>query len=502
MRNRSTTLSFNLPGRDATTYQRVWDNPNGVTRVNSPPSTSVSFVPFTTVRGSGTISDVIGSKPPEVRINPKTGRWQRIKYPRPSPVIDKATLSRWEQGNLRSLSPLNMLTMTDKKPRPEQILKPIHPCIHTKSVVHLSEGNPSIVNVTVGELGFMGGYTDSSVQEYDNFATLVKKRSSTSSLLAAFDELTHVYTIQNYHAQDWFALMSDFDEACNSFIPSSFMLGEDIQENDIFIDAFKAVFQPTHAIKDLIHFMTNHVKGFRKKTLGHVARQIARDGSNSWLSYNLGFKPALKDISDALGAHVKVDSRMRFLSDNAGSFIPIRVRHKIASDFSNSPQTRIPGAHKFYISCAERTSTGTISAMGRVREDLNFGDTWSAYLQYFGINKIVGLAWELVPCSFVVDWIGNVKERINYYTRLRTGGPFTEFRGLCSSLKESTKYNLCWLTPAEAVAPKEEVVCAIKEQSTYSRNLSIPDTSGIVDLSMLGLFHGVTAGSLLIQRYL
>jgi len=501
MRTRNTTLSANFPGRDATVYQRVWDNPNGVTRINSPPSIGVSFVPFTTRTALSSIQDVIGSVPPEVRVDPKTHRWVRIRKPNPPKLLNQAVLEKWNRSNMRSLSPLNNLIISSKVPRREQTLRPVHPCYHEKTVVEPVKGEASIIQISTGEIGFMGGYTDSSTQTYDSFPTLISKRSYTSDLLTNFSGLSHMYTVQGFHSQDWFSLMSKFDEACNSFIPSSFMLGEDIRDNAIFIDAFKAVFNPTFAVKGLIHFMTNHVKGFRKKTLGDVGRQIARDGADSWLSYNFGFKPALKDISDALGAHVKVQRRMDFLSNNGGNFVPVRVRNDIASDFTNTDVSRNT-AHQFYIKCDSRTSIGTIGCMAKIREDLNFGDTWSAYLQYFGINKIVGLAWELVPCSFIVDWIGNVKERINYYTRLNTGGPFTEFRGLCSSLKEQTKLNLCWLTPESVIAPKEEVVCAVQTQSAYSRNLNIPDTSGVVDLSTLGLFHGVTSGSLLIQRYL
>jgi hypothetical protein len=338
---------------------------------------------------------------------------------------------------------------------------------------------------------------------YDNIQTFVYMNTGSKDLYQCFrtSDAAVVYTAGSYRGHDWFSLMSQFDEACNSFITSKFMLGEDIKENDIFVDAIKSVINPSHAIRTLLKGIVSHVKHYRGKTLGQAASILSKGGANAYLSYNLGIKPAISDIKAVLDAHSNVASRMDYFNQNAGEFIPIRVKQSLDSDVSNTPPTRTSDWQK-YITCESKNTTATIGCYGRVRQDLNFADTWSAYLQYFGINKIVGLAWELIPCSFMVDWIFNARERINYYTRLNTGGPFTEFRGMCSSEKTQLTELLVMAPGFETFSPTDPFAVAKQVTTEYKRLLDIPDTSGVITTQALGLFHLITSGSIILQRLL
>jgi hypothetical protein len=307
-----------------------------------------------------------------------------------------------------------------------------------------------------------------------------------------------LYTADAYRNHDWCALSAQFEEACDSFIPSAFLIGEDITEYGIFVDALKAVIQPTTAIRTFIKYGKKFIKGFETKSLGHVARHLGKNGSNAFLSYNFGVKPAIKDIVDALEAHKVVSSRMRYLRENAGDFVPIRVRKKLTSEFLNTPPSNASSWGRCII-CNNKQTVATISAWGKVREDLNFGDTWSAYLQRFGVNQIVGLAWELIPFSFVVDWFTNTQEHIKKLTRLHTGGPFTEFRGMCASVKTSLQEDLLAIPPVYLTS-LDPFVVASKVSTEYKRFLEIPEDSNFLDFSNLGSFHLAATGSLILQR--
>jgi hypothetical protein len=128
-------------------------------------------------------------------------------------------------------------------------------------------------------------------------------------------------------------------------------------------------------------------------------------------------------------------------------------------------------------------------------------------LQYFGVGKIIGLAWELIPGSFLLDWITDAQEKINDLTRLRSGGPFCGIRNVCASLKQELRENL-FLNPGyeptvgiQISQPSDPVHIASRDTVLYSRYREIPQTSGLVDISNLGLFHYAKLGELVFQLW-
>jgi hypothetical protein len=379
---------------------------------------------------------------------------------------------------------------------------PNHPCNH---ITHTLEFEGPLVVLHSSEQ--CSGYNSVHTGNYDNTAIFASTQiggltdPATQIMSQGFDGSS-----SPYRKQDWYALTSQFNEACDSFIPSSMLLGETMYEHAIFADALKYVMNPTRAIHDFVHQVV--LLGLKKKNLGTIAR-IAKGSANAFLSYNFGVKPAIKDIVTTLTAHEVVQRRLWYLSNHGGSYIPIRVRQKFPSDFSNSsvpssyPIAGNTATRKWYIS---KDSTACIGAWGKTREDLNWKDTWTAYLQHFGVQKVVGLAWELIPFSFVLDWFTNAQERINELTRFRFGDPFSEIRGLTVSLTEQTTYGY-YCVPGYTrhvgtymSVPNDHFLIATGRIREYSRYLSIPATSGVVDFSALGLFQAIASGALLLQR--
>lgn len=379
---------------------------------------------------------------------------------------------------------------------------PNHPCTHVTTNLHWEKG-------AFADLHYRSqcsGYNQTWAGSYDNPAIMATELFGLVDPAGQFIPLTADGTVAAYRSHDWFAMTSEFNEACDSFIPSSMLLGETMYEHGIFVDALKYVINPSRAIKDFLSGVVS--LGLKKKNLGTIAR-ILKGSSNAWLSYNFGVKPAIADVVKVLSAHEKVQKRLWYLSNNGGSYVPIRVRKSFDSSFVN---TSIPSSYptvgptsyrKWYIS---RTSSACIGAWGKVRDDLNWKDVWSAYLQHFGVNKVVGLAWELIPFSFVLDWFTNAQERINELTRFRIGDPFSEIRNLSCSLTEETKTGI-YLIPglnqvlsAYMAKPDGPVLLATISQRTYSRYLTLPETSGVVDFSNLGLFQAIASGALLVQR--
>jgi len=432
-----------------------------------------------------TLEDV-QTPPPSIVVDPITHSWKRIKRQRPN---------------------IRLVTDGGYRGRSIKEILPVKPCVHDISQIRF-RGETLVSHQRVNSAGnLVFERTDTRTMRFGDTLQLASRifgSSTYESILtqdgrSTGDFLTH----------DWFALADQFSEACDQFIPSSTMLGESMIENDIFIDAFKIIVNPSNALRVFLKHAKTLGKSVRHMSLGRAAHHIAKRSSNAHLTWAFGIVPAISDIIDALDAHSRVSKRMKYLRENAGTYVPIRVKQELSSDYDPSPPSSNFGsglsANGEWIT-SKKVSTAHIGCWGRVREDLNYTNDWSAYLQYFGINKVVGLAWELIPFSFVVDWFTNAQERINKLTRLRTGGPFCEFVRLCHSLKTVHSEDL-YLIPGydhsfggEMIEPTASQVIASRDVIHYERSSGIPDTSGVLDFSALGLFHLLTGAGMIIQR--
>lgn len=427
---------------------------------------------------------MLGS-PLEVYVDPVTGKWRRFRRNR-APAVEVGATGFG--GLMRSQ------------------LKPVHRCEHTKSTIKILKG----LTVETQSHDFAGNPI------HDRYTTRTHGNIDGGQLLATFGVASPDFLIENsdirytagdYVGHDWFALAAGFDEACSQFIHSSNLIGESIIENSIFVDTFKIVLNPTNAIRALIKLGTRF-KRHRKMNLGQMSKKLLKGSANANLFYQFGIKPAISDIQDVLSAHKRVSERLKLLRSNAGRYVPIRVKDELFSSHSNE-LLETDDTYDFLWTMRHKKSVAHIGGWGRVRSDLQFTDTWSAYLQYFGINKMAGLAWELIPFSFVVDWFTNAQERINYYTRDRTGGPFEELCNIWSSTKQETvtELNLVpgrvpWLgSNTNIITPSSGTPFLEKKETYYTRSPFIPETSGVLDFSALGLFHAITSGSLILQRW-
>lgn len=338
--------------------------------------------------------------------------------------------------------------------------------------------------------------------------------------------------LSSYRSTDWFALMSKFNEATDSIMPSSFLSGEALAEGSIYLDAIRLVIRPKQTILRFIKDVKR--RSLTKLSLGELLRHYRKndyllDGSRLSerlslvektkfltkeavsldLQQKFGVVPAIQDVVSTVCSHSKVEARLEYLRNHRGGYVPIRVRHTERygvgePDLSSATQGSI------VVREAERFSVSTISAHGRVRQDLNEGAKWRAYAEYFGLNRVIGTAWELIPFTFVVDWFTNAQERISDLTRFRLGdGPFLDICSFCASEKH-VSVTKGYIIPgansglfyAALTDPMQPVLFGKRTDTSYSRFLSVPDTSGVVDFSTLGLFHGVTGGELLIQKLL
>lgn len=349
------------------------------------------------------------------------------------------------------------------------------------------------------------------------------------------DAVPSTVASRSYNGVDWFSLMSEFNEGLDNLVPNSFFSGETLMEGGIFIDALKLIVNPKRAVlgfftnvrKRHLHrrslgeldlYYKNLVKKFTRSdrdevlSMGRdfgIPKSILLEGTNAHLLYKFGVKPAIQDIRHTLDAHSQVDARLKDLSSFAGRYFPIRVRKTTSKEEYPYGPNPHPGVVSEVLHVSSQKCVSSIFGMGRVRVDINEASKWRAYAEYFGLNKIVGTAWELIPFTFVVDWFTNAQERINDLTRIRLGeSPFMNVTSIGHSVKRMFTTDMIYYPGFDSTdsttwfVPRSPTPLFQVETVEYVRSPTIPDTSGVIDLSTLGLFHGVTTAELIIQRVL
>jgi hypothetical protein len=383
----------------------------------------------------------------------------------------------------------------------------IHPCDHTQTKYkYLDKGLQMLISYPWPLAGPDGIQTH--VRTW-NEGALVRERLTVPGFPYNKDSGTLRTSSTNYTGPDWFSLVNRFNEQCQRLMPAKSILGESIVEHGAFLLPFQLLLRPRKCLLDFLS-RVRKIGRARHSLLGQLV-ETAKESASALLGFQFGISPAIDEVINIVSAHERVDKRMRYLREHAGAWIPIRVREVIPCEitdngFSSPPY---PGTFTVERKTTEKNRTCVISALGKVRDDIGQQEQWKYYLQTFGFDKILGLGWELIPFSFVVDWFTNFQERINNLSgNLLFDSPFTAFKRVCCSITDwesQTHYCLpnaqdsefgmnTWDKPTKPFAFLET------QTRRYQRLLEIPDTSGVVDLRNLGLFHLITGGSLVIQR--
>lgn len=371
----------------------------------------------------------------------------------------------------------------------------VNPCTHVKTKLVGREANFSD---SVGNASITYTYT---YQDLGGLAHHINGGSSRTGLITSLEAITPSNTAAGYHDHDWFALLDQWHENCNNLISPTTNIGESMVEYDIFIDAFRTILRPSRGLKYALRLIKKTLGSKVHTPLGKLG-QVIRETSDANIGYQFGVKPAINEVRNAISAHQKVSSRLKYLRENLGGYVPIRAR-QILSSAVNAPNWNNSAKH---LMIESKDSVAVISALGKVRPDLDYAQDWHAYIQYFGLHKTMGLAWELIPFSFVIDWVTNAQEYVNKYLTPNYDSPFMNIRNICYSRKKRTTYAFglgnTFLYPEVGFyrASDNPLILGRMIKTEYERHAGLPQTSGSVDFSRLGLFHGITSAGLLIQK--
>lgn len=301
---------------------------------------------------------------------------------------------------------------------------------------------------------------------------------------------------------DILALIDNYDLELKSFFSNKVDLGENIAEPDVFIEAIKLIVSPR---KTLLHFISTVTKHYGPKmlgkSLGEVLKTFSKDVSGGYLSWVFGYKPVIRDLNKAFLAHRNVERRLNYLMSQQGNFIRVHARQLLNSDEPFASQANLP----FGTTAVKRESNGlyNLSCLARVRTDIGLKDKWAAYAEYFGVNDFIGLSWDLIPFSFVVDWITNFGAWWHRHTRLDYGGPFSQIKNQCFTMNTFDSLDIHVqsgpsLLVGANISSTDRLARIVYKR--YERSLTVPDEALLASLSRWALFQNITSGALLTQR--
>lgn len=358
-----------------------------------------------------------------------------------------------------------------------------------------------------------------------------------------------------FASADWAPIADEFDERTKQLVPSSFFLGETMYESSIFKTALLTVANPSRAIGRFVKDVQR--RGLHRLNLGKIAhyyrnreskvshlrsaksiiaaadrsakllsdrgvasrlhriqdistyKSVLKEGINSHLSYTFGVKPAIKDIGDMLAAHSEVEKRLAYLNEHRGQYIPIRASRKIPATFTPGDRSASAYYLEFDSVLRDAYTKLVIFGLGRIRDDIHEASRWRAYTEYFGLNKVIGIGWELIPFSFVADWFVNAQEFVNSKTRIPLGeSPFLNLASIGHSVKNVSTFDyLCrpGYDPSNMmslVTPSDPFPIFTYSVSDYTRVSGFPSTSLFDNPSSFGLFRGSIGIELLLQKSL
>lgn len=382
-----------------------------------------------------------------------------------------------------------------------------NPCDHSRTFVTMLE------NVAMTASGASGSYTydltfTGNLPGYATFLFGIPYSAIQDIAVFAGNRDTHG-SVGEAPRIDWEVLEAKFMEDTKGILRNEVLLGETLAQPQLVIDALRFLSSPARGMERFVrHVSRRYGKKFlrSKYTTGQVARRVLQDASNSTLMYNFGIRPLISDVLGISNAKRVVSERIDFLKRHQGQYVPVRVRESSSSDEYSCEY--FPTVAEIFKSPHQTRITACMGAYYRIREDVSMEANFNAFLHYFGVGRVVGLLWELVPYSFVVDWVTNAQERINKLSQVHTYNPFVDSRGFVASLRtesfESLRISSGILNVWSATIPESlsgtEIASVVNTR--YTRFLDIPESRPLFDLSKVGLSQIINGGSLLLQKLL
>jgi hypothetical protein len=158
------------------------------------------------------------------------------------------------------------------------------------------------------------------------------------------------------------------------------------------------------------------VKDLAKGVLEFAQSFSSKSVAGSYLAWEFGGAPLIGDLENLANLYSTVASRIQHLKDTWGKETNLvhvkRGLNKlpVLRDWIELPISSIGPVGRFDAWPIDHVES--VRFFGKLTQRLEGLDTWAGWLRAFaaatGFNNPLGIVWETVPFSFVVDWVSNV----------------------------------------------------------------------------------------------
>jgi hypothetical protein len=225
------------------------------------------------------------------------------------------------------------------------------------------------------------------------------------------------------------------------------------------------------------------LKRFSGNIKGLKVRDVVKTISGLWLEKRYGWDNLLRDLEAIILCAKRVSEHMSYLETTVGRYVPIHSRRV--------DEVAFPGYPKFPIDLSSGGSTNKLCISSlkakrtlgfglEIKRDQNFRIASKAkYIaQFLGATAIAETIWDVIPLSFVLDWLIDV-------TQLTKTGPISWHRYDLRRLGYSTKleylaevYSETYPTSPGGGAPKKTSAVQLETvYKDYSRTPGMPPGS-------------------------
>jgi hypothetical protein len=199
-------------------------------------------------------------------------------------------------------------------------------------------------------------------------------------------------------------------KALNDLASQKSTMGENlatmVQTVDSVADIATDVLEVIRALRGLRRGRLPNIKNLNVRALKRLVtdRKLEKRIANYWLAYWYGFKPLYQDAEGLI--EVIQDAYVNPLLVHGRGFSTVTVTDSFDTGYLGSTK---PGLHVFDSTKIQFYTTLT----GKIRG--NSGNIVRA-LNRAGLANPASLAWDLLPFSFVVDWVVPVGDTLNAFS--------------------------------------------------------------------------------------
>lgn len=247
---------------------------------------------------------------------------------------------------------------------------------------------------------------------------------------------------------------------------------------------------------------------------GRSVKAILKEASSDHLAYNFAIKPLIADIKAIAGLVGKLNQRVReYERRNNEAYVVLKYYAPYSLEIRDIAPVPITSSYgtSYQNGLWEKVTDYKVVAGLQCRcWSRTVGETPALYVRslvnQLGLNNPLLIAWNLVPFSFVVDWIYNISSKLEAIEAFRDTVRLTGEVALSkvSHFQKVRKHSMWYLTRDESgymdyIRASGPYLAKEVTTESYVRAPGFPGSSAVVP-SGFTFSHTALSASLVLQR--